>query len=395
MVFDSVSRCLLVLVLSTGLLACEKGPDENLLPPTILDFYEPADTIGAVVRIVGTQFSKKPENNTVSFNGQAATAFTLRGDTLKVRVPRGATTGPLTLRVYNQNTVSAMPFRVLLGRWRHRNALPPSPSQANGFALNGKAYLYTQGSSDGFYSYDPSSNAWRRLPDFPGGARGGMLSFALGGIGYIGAGISNNGLNSHTDCHAYDPATNQWTRVADFPGGNLDVRYTKAFAAGGKGYVVCTTWFNGQHPVWEYDPRTNTWMLKRDFPGVDRYLAGGMGIGNKGYVGGGTTGGTPLLNDFWEYDPTTDAWTRKADLPEVTESPVSYALGNKGYWGLRYQRGFYEYDPAQNTWALTAYYPGGKAFLGSAFTAGNKGYLLVPDIDGITHLKTDLWEFTP
>ena len=57
--------------------------------------------------------------------------------------------------------------------------------------------------------------------------------------------------------------------------------------------------------------------------------------------------------------------------------------------------GFYEYDPAQNTWTLTAYYRGGNAFLGSAFTAGNKGYLLVPDVDGITHLKTDLWEFTP
>ena len=120
-------------------MACEKDPDENLSSPTILDFYERADTVGAVVRIVGTQFSKKSENNTVSFNGQEAKAFALRGDTLKVRVPRGATTGPLTLRVYNQSTVSAAPFTVLAGRWRHTSALPPSPSQVNGFALNGKA----------------------------------------------------------------------------------------------------------------------------------------------------------------------------------------------------------------------------------------------------------------
>lgn len=377
-----------------GLLSCEKDANENLSAPTIQAFYNTADTVGAEVRIVGTQFSQKPTNNKVSFNGQEASAFALRGDTLKVHVPQGAKTGPLTLRVFNQSVVSTGSFTVLIGHWRYRGSLPATHAAVNGFAVNGKAYLYIQGSPVGFTSYDARSNTWMRLADFPGGVRGGMLSFSIGGRGYMGAGVSDNALRQHADCYAYDPAVNQWTQVASFPGGNLDTRYTIAFAAGGKGYIVCTNWYNGRRPVWEYDPKTNVWSPKSDFPGVDRYLAGGMAIGDKGYVGGGTTGGSPLLQDFWEFDPIANTWTRKADLPAATESPVSFSLGNKGYWGLKYSSDFSEYDPATNTWA-PADYPATSVFLGTSFTTGEKGYLVVPDVRGTSFIKSDLWEFTP
>jgi hypothetical protein len=42
-------------------------------------------------------------------------------------------------------------------------------------------------------------------------------------------------------------------------------------------------------------------------------------------------------NDFWEYDPATNAWTQKANFAGLArETPVGFAIGNKGYIGCGY-----------------------------------------------------------
>lgn len=73
-----------------------------------------------------------------------------------------------------------------------------------------------------------------------------------------------------------------------------------AFTIGDKGYVISSNF------IYEYNPSTDQWTKKSEFGGVARTGAVGFSIGNKGYVGTGTTGFSSCLKDFWEFDPTVN-----------------------------------------------------------------------------------------
>src|SRR5262249_26690276 len=71
-----------------------------------------------------------------------------------------------------------------------------------------------------FWQWDPCTNVWTRMADFPGAGRLGASSFAIGNKGYIALGISNM-LNFDTpgpnavyykDLWEYNPDSNKWTR---------------------------------------------------------------------------------------------------------------------------------------------------------------------------------------
>ena len=63
--------------------------------------------------------------------------------------------------------------------------------------------------------------------------------------------------------------------------------------------------FNTYNDLWEWNQTTNIWTKKADFGGVSRRSANGFSIGNKGYIGLGTTGSTDKFYlDFWEFDPS-------------------------------------------------------------------------------------------
>lgn len=136
----------------------------------------------------------------------------------------------------------------------------PSKGKTTSFAINDAGYVLSGDSTNNFWKYDPSSNTWMPLADFPGAPRVSAVGFAIGNTGYIGT-----GHNSRKSTPVY----------ADF---------------------------------WAYDPATNTWTEKAPLPGGARAEASGFSIGNKGYLGGGG------LSDFWEYDPAGNTWTRKADI---------------------------------------------------------------------------------
>src|SRR5438874_13312750 len=89
-----------------------------------------------------------------------------------------------------------------------------------------------------------AQDTWTQKPDFGGGERSGAASFAIGGKGYIGTGLS----------------------LKDF---------------------------------WEYDPVTNAWTQKADFGGTARSNAVGVSIGSKGYIGTGFVAGIGFVKDFW------------------------------------------------------------------------------------------------
>jgi len=69
--------------------------------------------VGETVDIWGTGFSTTPANDTVKFNGTAATVSAATADTLAVKVPSGATTGTVTVQTTTEGPVtSAQSFMV-------------------------------------------------------------------------------------------------------------------------------------------------------------------------------------------------------------------------------------------------------------------------------------------
>ncbi len=82
-------------------------------PPTIGSFSPTSGIVGATVTITGTNFDATPANNTVKFNGTAATVTASTATSLTTSVPTGATTGTITVTVNGQTATSANSYTVI------------------------------------------------------------------------------------------------------------------------------------------------------------------------------------------------------------------------------------------------------------------------------------------
>jgi N-acetylneuraminic acid mutarotase len=105
--------------------------------------------------------------------------------------------------------------------------LPESMIITTGFEINGKIYIGTGGipPQDTFYEFNPSTNTWTKKADFPGPTRRFASGFALKGKGYLscGEGQKPTGPNSWQsvgliDTWQYDPVSDVWTKINDYPG---------------------------------------------------------------------------------------------------------------------------------------------------------------------------------
>jgi hypothetical protein len=195
-------------------------------------------------------------------------------------------------------------------------------------------------------------------------------------------------------------AGNTWTQKADF--GATARSGAVGFSIGNKGYIgTGTTGLSAyRNDFWEYDPATNAWTQKADFAGGVRYLATGFSIGSKGYIGTGRDGSL-RHNDFWEYDPAANTWTQKADFGGTARyEAVGFSIGSKGYIGTGWDsfvsntkmNDFWEYDPAGNTWTRKTDFGGTGRCEAVGFSIGSKGYIGAGfDVDAIK----DFWEYDP
>ena len=119
---------------------------------------------------------------------------------------------------------------------------------------------------------DLGSMIWSDLDSMPTYGKFNLTSFELANEWYIGMGADS--ANVSVCCGVplpskkfwkYNPATNQWIQLSDFPGSH-QVAPT-CFAIGSKGYafygaipignpIIATTF---TQELWEYDPSSNTW----------------------------------------------------------------------------------------------------------------------------------------
>lgn len=377
---------------------CKKEPHEDLGPLSGVYFYPEAGPVGATVTLLGRNFSATPATNRVTFTSAQTSGFYKKNDTLKVTVPAGATSGPLTVQVYNHQLTPPQSFLVTRSKWLRKADFAAGPLvKGFGFSAGSNAYILTP--THALWTYDPTANRWSRRADYPTPVlsdwdRGGTIGFSIGEAAYVGV-INQRYPYSTISFYRYDSRTDTWTVSAPLTSIYWLADKLVCFTVNGKGYVVVTD-NAGDKAVREYDPQTNRWTRKGPFPGSYRFDAQGFALGDTGYVAGGSSGGTPLLTELWAYTPQTDRWTRKADLLETAYDVQVFTAQQKAYAafvanGSRLVRA---YDPATNTWTRQADYLGPAYDLATVISLGSKGYVVGGRGSG-NDVYADTWEFSP
>jgi N-acetylneuraminic acid mutarotase len=232
-----------------------------------------------------------------------------------------------------------------------------------------------------WWEYDPATNAWAQKADYMGGICYHAAAFTIGNYGYVGTGrISPSGSTLVQSFYRFDPQTNTWNQIADFPGTGR--RGACAFTANGYGYVGSGETTTGRTAdFYRYNPATNSWIVIATFPGAARTSAVAFEIDGYGYVG---TGDTDLgsINDLWRYSAATNTWQSRANVgPTNRQEAMSFALNGVGYigTGVDFEGGnnfkdMWEYTPATDTWIQISDFEGSARRYLSGVALNGDGY---------------------
>ncbi|MDQ3047334.1 MAG: hypothetical protein M3R27_07280 [Bacteroidota bacterium] len=257
---------------------------------------------------------------------------------------------------YQDSTNFFWEFDPSLNTWTRISDFPGSARvRGSAFSIGTKGYVTTGSNLGGpgfcndLWEYDQLTDVWTQKADPPFNPRTYATGFAIGNKGYIGTGDttdSGSGAVDYVrDFWEYDPASDSWIQIPDFPG--VGKAPAVGFSIGNKGYFG-----TGNQEIsdmassdfWEYDPASQEWTPKADLP-TPKCGATGFSVLGKGYIGTGVTT-SAYTNDFYEYDPGNDLWTRVADLTGPTRKhAVAFTIGSKGYAGTGNYDDFYEFDP--------------------------------------------------
>ncbi len=254
-----------------------------------------------------------------------------------------------------------------------------------GFALDGKGYLVTGTDQNGiirddFYEYDPVTDQFTQLDDFPGGARGFAIGDTWNGKAYFGFG---NGVSGRLgDLWEFDPTTKSWTELASCP---CAPRIHPAFIAhndkvfvglGGSTSGDLSDW-------WIYDIPTDTWTIGASFPSLRRHHPYQFAIGDDVYVGFGH-GGALIFNTWYKYDMMSDTWTQMASLPaEGRVAGQQFSFEGKGYilsgegedHNAMEEGEFWSYDPVADSWEQLPSHPSTSRWAPASFVIDSEVYI--------------------
>jgi N-acetylneuraminic acid mutarotase len=210
--------------------------------------------------------------------------------------------------------------------------------------------------------YDSLYGSWSQVAPFPGPARSNAVAFAVGGYGYVGTGVGNDGFTPLADFYYYNTGVNSWAQIDSLHDAVQSYPRFDAVAWGFDtvGYVLTGTdnnYYFGD--VWKYSPQTGHWSQQTYLPGNPRSGAATWVYNGKGYLLTGYTPGSRwaqnnMCYDFWVFDPNaTDslkAWTRLRDIYNTSSGTY-----DDGYTNI-----------------IRKY---GAAFIIKGTTTGDKGYI--------------------
>jgi N-acetylneuraminic acid mutarotase len=224
--------------------------------------------------------------------------------------------------------------------WTKKADFPGSGRPFGSFACNNKIYIVRAGSDEKeTWEYNPADNRWTRKASFPGSTDFYIgVIFSIGNKGYMGLGIDTlGGTTSTKQFWQYDAVVDTWTKKADYPGkGKANFFQFGTDDKGYVGYIGISAIFGGsENDFWEYNPSNNLWTKKSDYPGhKSDYQATSFAISGKGYVALPSSSPTAIYKEVWQYDPSSDKWVPKTSFPGAFRNiPVTFTIGNKAYLG--------------------------------------------------------------
>ena len=237
-----------------------------------------------------------------------------------------------------------------------------------------------------------TSQQWDQATNFIANGRHHPITFSNDNFGFVMAGSYLN------DAYKYDKSNDTWTQLQNVPFSGRG--YSYGVSIGNKAYMGLGSTSNGSFPNdwWEYNMDNDSWIQKANLPTAGRNHPAMIAIGNKIYMGCGSNSSN--LNDWWEYDVINDSWTQKANLPAIERHhPFYFDINNFAYVGFGHsnngiQKDFFKYNPSNDTWTQLNDFPGEARVAGTQFSNNGKGYILSGDGDDHGPLDTgEFWEY--
>ena len=282
------------------------------------------------------------------------------------------------------------------------------------------------------YGYDSAYGSWTAVTDFPGQARSNAVAFTIGGTGYLGGGLANDGFTPLNDYYAYNPGSG-WSQIDSLvdQNGNSHPRFDAvSFSFDTTAFVLTgTDNYNFFDDIYRYSPTTNTWIALPSMPGSKRsgaitWVYKGQGYLVTGYTNGSRYSSGTQCYDFWYFtyrnDVDTLAWTRLHDIFNtnaatfddgytniVREHGVGFIelatpIGDKGYVTLGSFNGgdvtyTWEYDFATDLWQEKTPYEGNgrTGAVGFSLQGQTRGFVATGLNQGSTAAFSDCEEFFP
>jgi uncharacterized repeat protein (TIGR01451 family) len=221
----------------------------------------------------------------------------------------------------------------------------------------------------GFYSYNPSTNAWTTLATAP------IDSGNNGGAAYVGGKIYTVYTNNNTQMGIYDIASNSWTTI----GNPLALGTGNITATGGLLYLAEANTFVSYNPATDVTTPlanppnfTNAVLGTCNTTGFKRW-GGLQPFGGKiyGHQGDGCDG-------FAVYDIASNTWTELPNVPggAVLGSAIDPVSGTYFAYGDYDGSNFYRYSIASNSWSTIT-------FPFATLDDGGMAYVSLPGQEGI------------
>ena len=231
---------------------------------------------------------------------------------------------------------------------------------------------------------------WTQVSNFINEGRHHPITFSNDNYGFVVAGSYSN------EVYKYDKSNDSWSQLSNFPAAGRG--YSYGVTVGNKAYMGLGSTYNGSFPNdwWEYNMDNDTWNQLSNFPGNGRNHPAMVAVGDKIYMGCGSN--TSNLSDWWEYDITQNSWSQKTSLPaNDRHHPFYFGIGNYAYVGFGHgstpgpgsnpsngvsiYNDFYRYDPSNDSWLRLNDFPSEARVAGTQLSYNNKGYVLSGDGD--------------
>ena len=242
------------------------------------------------------------------------------------------------------------------------------------------------------------AQSWVAKADVPIG-RHHPITFALNGKGYAITGTDSTSQPTD-DAFEYNPTTNTWNVLTDFPG--LARSFGIGTTANGKAYLGFGATASAYlKDFWSFDPTTGTYTQLANCDCSSRRHPAMISIGNRIYVGLGNDDYSDK-KDWWVYSIDNNTWTQLADLPgSARHHPYMFNAGGEVFAGLGHGgqtifKDWYKLDTAMNTWTAMSQFPGEARVAGTQFNMDGYGFILSGDGDNHSYMDTgEMWRYNP